>query len=443
MGLLKSIYLKDRLYLVAAALVVLFVVGFFIPDWFQVALLCLVSLILLVTIDIVILYTNPQGVLASRQNLERLSNGDDNPVSLQLQNRYLFPVRLRVIDEIPIQFQMRDFDSRLTLGAGKSQEIQYSLRPVERGEYGFGAANVYAASPLGLISRRYRFSQDQAVPVYPSFLQMRKFELLAISNRLTEAGVKRIRKVGQNQEFEHIRKYVVGDDYRTINWRATARKNRLMVNQYQDEKSQQVYSMIDVGRVMKMPFEGLSLLDYAINSSLVISNIALHKQDKAGIMAFSDKLHLALPASGRSRQLEKIMQSLYNLKTQFLESDYARLYSVIKYRINKRSLLLLYTNFETLSALRRQLTYLRRINRDHVLVVIFFVNTELLKVIESEAKTTEEIYQKTVAEKLHYEKLQIVKELNKHGIYSVLTAPEDLSVNTINKYLELKSRGVL
>lgn len=160
--------------------------------------------------------------------------------------------------------------------------IQYFLRPVKRGEYSFGSVNAFVSSPIGFISRRFKFSQDKMVPVYPSYIQMRKFELLAISNRLTETGVKKIRRIGHNMEFELIKEYVNGDDFRTINWKATARKQHLMVNHFQDERSQQVYSLIDKGRVMQMPFEGMSLLDYAINATLVISNIAIKNLTKPG-----------------------------------------------------------------------------------------------------------------------------------------------------------------
>ncbi len=394
-------------------------------------------------VDTLILYANRKGFFARRDTLDKLSNGDDNPVQIVLENQYLFPVRISVIDELPFQFQVRDKEFKLNIDSGKSKTIEYDLRPVKRGEYSFGAVNVFVKSPIGFVQRRYRFSQDMMVPVYPSFMQMRKYELLAISNQLTDAGIKKIRRRGNNAEFEQIKEYVAGDDYRTINWKATARKNKLMINQYQDEKSQQVYSVIDMGRIMRMPFEGLSLLDYAINSSLVISNIAMLKQDKAGIITFSNRVQAILPADRRNAQLRKILELLYNQKTGYLESDYEHLYATIKTKINQRSLVLLYSNFESLSGLQRQIKYIRRLAKDHLLVVIFFENTELRSFIEKPARSTEEIYNKTIAEKLAYEKKLIVKELEKYGIQSILTAPQQLSVNTINKYLELKARGLI
>jgi len=439
----KSIYFANLLYYIIAAEVVLLVFGFFFPILYPFANYALIIILSLVAVDTIILYSNKTGMFARRDTLDKLSNGDDNPVQIVLENRYLFPVRISVIDELPFQFQVRDKEFKLTIDSGKNKIVEYDLHPVKRGEYSFGAVNVFVKSPIGLVQKRFRFSQDMMVPVYPSFMQMRKYELLAISNNLTDAGIKKIRRRGNNAEFEQIKEYVAGDDYRTINWKATARKNKLMINQYQDEKSQQVYSVIDMGRVMRMPFEGLSLLDYAINSSLVISNIAMLKHDKAGIVTFSHKVQSVLPADRRNAQLQKILELLYNQKTGYLESDFENLFINVKTKINQRSLMLLYTNFESLSGLQRQLKYLRRLAKDHLLVVIFFENTELKTLLDEPATTSEEVYNKTIAEKFSYEKKLIVKELEKYGIHSILTAPQHLSVNTINKYLELKARGLI
>jgi uncharacterized protein (DUF58 family) len=244
-------------------------------------------------------------------------------------------------------------------------------------------------------------------------------------------------------EFEQIKEYVQGDDIRNINWKATAKKSQLMVNQYQDEKSQPIYSIIDKGRVMKMPFEALSLLDYAINATLVISNIAIKKQDKAGMFSFSNGVENRVVAERRSSQMNLILETLYNLQTNFVESDFSRLYIDIKRHITHRSLLLLYTNFETLDSLHRQLPYLLAISKQHLLVVIFFENTELTEFADKKAETVHQIFQQTIAEKFIYEKKLIVNELNRYGIQTILTKPQDLTLKTINKYLEIKARGLL
>ena len=443
MKTLRSFYLSSRFFVVVALLILLFVLSYFFKPLLVITNLVFVGVIILLLSDIFILYTNKKGVYAYRVTPNRLSNGDLNEIKIFLENRYAFNIKCEVIDEIPFEFQIRDFLLRLSIEAGTTKVFSYTLRPVKRGEYNFGSTNIYASSPICFVKRRYSFEGKKIVPVYPSYIQMKKYELMAISDRLTEAGVRRIRRVGHSMEFEHIKEYVRGDDYRTINWKATARKANLMVNHYEDEKSQQVYSVIDSGRVMKMPFEGMSLLDFAINSSLVISSIAMHKQDKAGIITFSNKVNNILPADRQARQMQKIQEVLYNQKTDFQESDFETLSSIILQKISHRSLILLYTNFETVNALNRQLEYLRRLSKAHLVIIIFFINTELYKLIDKQALKVEDIYHKTIAEKFAFEKRLIVKELARYSIQSILTTPQNLSVNTINKYLELKARGLI
>lgn len=421
----------------------LFAGGYFFSMLLAAAKAVLYTVIVLAAVDVALLYRTNKGVTARRDLADRLSNGDDNEVKIHLVNFYGFRAGATVIDEIPFQFQRRDFDLKTALPAGTAISVAYLLRPVERGEYHFGAINVYVSSPLGLVMRRFIHEQARRVPVYPSYLQMRRYELYAISNRLTEAGIKKVRRLGHTLEFEQIREYVAGDDYRTINWKAAARKAELMVNQYDDEKSQQVYAAIDMGRVMKMPFAGMSLLDYAINASLVISNIAIHKQDKAGIITFSNTLGTVLPADRKAIQMARILEILYNQETRYPESSCEALFAALKHKIRQRSLVLLFTNFETLSSLQRQLPYLRSIAGSHLLVAIFFENTELAQLLDSAAVTTEQIYLKTIAEKFAFEKRQIVKELQRCGIHAILTAPPQLTVSTINKYIELKASGLI
>lgn len=439
----KSFYLSSVFFIVAALLVFLFIMSYFVDSILSITYLLLTATGFLLLSDIFLLYYIKKGIHAIRLTPNRLSNGDENEIKIYLENLYPFNIRCEIIDEIPFEFQMRDFSYRLSIESGKERVFKYNLRPVKRGEYNFGRINVYASSPIGFVIRRYIFEGAKLVPVYPSYIQMKKYELMAVSDRLTEAGVKRIRRVGHSMEFEHIKEYVRGDDYRTINWKASARKRNLMVNHFEDEKSQQVYSVIDSGRVMKMPFEGMSLLDYAINSSLVISSIAMNKKDKAGIITFSANVNNILPADRQARQLQKIQEVLYNIKTDFLESDFEKLCSLILQKVSHRSLILLFTNFETLNALQRQISYLRRLSLSHQVIIIFFINTELFKLINKPSRTVEDIYRKTIAEKFAFEKRLIVKELSRHSIQSILTTPQNLSVNTINKYLELKARGLI
>ena len=443
MRILRSLYLRNPLFVLTGMNALLFIIAFFFPIVLAPAKIIFALIILLFIIELISLYRIRAGIFGERRVSERLSNGDQNDIYISIENHYPYHVHISIIDELPYQFQIRDFKIEGTLNNGDIKVFKYQLKPLKRGEYIFGGLNIYVRGAIGLISRRYIFNQDKAVAVYPSFLQMRKYELHAISNNLTDFGIKKIRKLGNNREFEHIKEYVTGDDVRTINWKATARRGGLMVNRFQDEKSQNVYCVIDKGRAMKMPFEGMTLLDYAINASLVISNIALKKDDKAGLVTFSNSLASFVQAQKKYTHLNTILHVLYKEKTAYLESNNEILYLNLKQRVSQRSLILLFTNFESLSSMRRQLPYLKLIASDHLLVTIFFKNTELEKLLHSKASDTEQIYLKTIAEKFEFEKKLIVKELQKYGIHSILTSPQNLTVDTINKYLEIKSRNIL
>ena len=422
---------------------VFFVLGYFFPFWGILGQLCLLATALLVLVDVMILMRPSHPLEASRSVPKRLSNGDANTIEIYLYQHYAFTTSVTVVDELPFQFQRRDHFIRLTMQPGERKKISYTLTPTKRGRYGFGSLNIYVSSVIGLIERRLRFDTGQEVPVYPSFIQMEKIELQAISNQLVEMGIKQIRRIGHTMEFDQIREYVPGDDIRSINWKATARTGDLMVNQYQDERSQRIYSIIDTGRVMKMPFEGLTMLDYAINTSLAISNIVLKKDDKAGLITFSDRSCKIVLAQKKRTHLFNIQQALYDVSTQFKESDFGRLSSFIHRQVKQRSLLFLYTNFETLSSMERVLPVLKQISSRHLLVTVFFINTELSQMLNTHPGNEEEIYIKTMAEKFWYEKKQIVKRLNQLGIQTILTTPKQLSINTINKYLEIKARGMI
>ena len=435
-----SFHPKPIVYYVGFGAVGLFMISYFFAPLFVVAQLVLLFLCIALFIDCLLLYIK-KGVKATRILPDRFSNGDDNYIRIELENNYDFKLHAAIIDELPVQFQSRTWQINTVTDARSVAEIEYHLRPVERGEYHFGNVNIYAEGPLRMARRRFRFEEEQIIKVYPSYLQMRRYQLLAIGNYQDQSGVKRMRRLGHSLEFEQIKEYVNGDDYRTINWKATARRGDLMVNNFTDERSQQIYCIINKGRTMRMPFEGLTLLDYAINASLVISSVALQKQDKAGLITFTQELDAFLPADKKPTQINQILESLYKQQTNFLEPDFEQLFSAVRNRITQRSLLILFTNFESFESLERELPSLKKLAHYHLLVIVFFENTELKDLTESKVKRIEDIYVKTIAEKYRHEKQLIARELKKHGIISVLTTPKNLTVTALNKYLELKNRS--
>lgn len=438
-----DLYMTHRMYIVSGSFVCLYILAFLFPVLLPVVNLLFLIFLAVCLADYINLFFICRQPAVRRLISDRLSNGDENRVTVILQNRMKQTMYAELIDELPEQMQERNFLIRRKLAPLEKTNITYMLRPTERGVYEFGRILLYLQSIVGLLSRRFSISAARDVAVYPSFMHFRQYQLVAQAAQLNEAGAKRIRKIGQSMEFEQIKEYVPGDDIRTINWKATARKGGLMVNSFVEEKSQQVYCILDKGRLMKMPFQGMTLLDHAINSTLVMADICLHKQDRVGLMTFGDKMGSLVAADRKPLQRDKIMQVLYKQQTGFLESDFDMLYMQVRNKIKQRSLLILYTNIETLNGLKRRLPYLRSIARYHLLLVVFFENSELSKLSQANAENLEDVYIKTIAEKFLFEKKLIVRELQKYGILSLLTRPENLTVQTVNKYLELKNKQAL
>jgi uncharacterized protein (DUF58 family) len=436
-----DLFFAGRIYLYAGLCALLFIISFFVASLQVLALVVFLLFLTIISADYFILFILNGRPWARRTMSARLSNGDENEVRVQVKNPFNMPMNLMLVDELPFQLQERNFNIHKKFKGRQQLTFHYKITPLERGEYDFGNIILFFASDLGMFNRRFIIPAQKTVSVYPSFMQMRQYQLVSKTTNTGEHGNQRMRKIGQSMEFEQIKDYVTGDDIRSINWKATARRGGLlMVNNYVDEKSQQVYCIIDKGRLMKMPFNGLSLLDYAINATLALSNVCLQKQDRVGLLSFSNKLTTLIAADRKPVQRENILKALYKEQTAFLESDYEMLYTQIRHKIKQRSLLVLYTNFESVSGLRRQVNYLRSIARHHLLMVIFFENTELNKLAHADAISLEDVYVKTVAEKFMYEKKLVVKELQKYGILTVLTTPQNLTINSINKYLELKAR---
>lgn len=423
--------------------IVVFIIAFFVPAERLAAFLVFLVFLILAVVDYCVLFFTVKYFQVKRILPVRFSNGDRNPVEWIVKNKFAFPVRMDLVDEWPVQFQLRKNKFKIFLKGRQQKRITWSVTPVKRGEYVFGNIYAYIQTPLRIFSRRFTTEAEASVACYPSFVHLHQYELKSAAILANEIGNTRMRRIGQSMEFEQIKGYVPGDDIRTLNWKATARRGSLMVNSFIEERAQQVYCLIDKGRLMKMPFNGMTLLDYAINSTLVLSSVCLKKRDRIGLITFSNQLDTILPADNKPSQLGTIIDTLYRQETGFLESDFEMLYGTVRSRIRNRSLLILFTNFESISGLHRQLDYLRSLARFHLPLVIFFDNTELKRMIKKPAKDLEDVYVKTIAEKFAFEKKLIVKELMKYGIPSILAKPEDLTIKTINKYLELKTKRAL
>ena len=385
-------FLTKRFYIIFACLTLLCVLGYVYPILFTAAKILLCPFVVITLIDAFMLYSR-RALTAERSCADRFSNGDENVIKLRFASEYTFPVWLTIIDEAPKVFQRRDISYTTQLAAKGENEIRYTLTPVKRGVYSFGRIRCFVRTRIGLVERRYNLSKERDVAVYPSYLMLNRYELLAMSNHLTEMGIKKLRRVGNNTEFEQIKDYVPGDDYRMMNWKASARTHQLKVNVYRDERSQQIFSVIDKGRVMQQSFHGMTLLDYSINAALVLSYVAMHRDDKAGLITFTDKMDTFVAPSRRTGQMQRLLDALYMQETDFGETDFSNLCINVREQVSKRSLLVVYTNFSGMTALNRQLPYLKLLSRWHRVLVVFFEDSELNEYIQSTKHSIEEYYQ--------------------------------------------------
>ena len=295
----QGLYLNGRLFLLMAAISVLFILSVFATFLFIPAQLIFFGILAVLIADAYLLFRTSEVIEAERIIPKSLSLGDYNTIIIRVKNKFTQSYTVDFLDELPFELQERKFKMDFQLDGGDELELNYSVKPLSRGEYAFGDMQFYLTTRLGFFKRKIIIEHPQIVPVMPSVIQMKKYELKAIQKISRYYGMKKIRRLGHSYEFEQIKTYVRGDDIRSINWIATGHRGDLMVNQFQEERAQNVYLAIDKSRNMRMPFDGLSLLDYSINSSLVMANVALKKGDKAGLLSFSDKMDTVIIHKGK------------------------------------------------------------------------------------------------------------------------------------------------
>ena len=440
----ESLFLRPRLYLAWGLAIAITALGVVATPLYWIGL-AFVVLILLAAVSEYFLLTRLRSQLWAARSIEsRLSLSDSNPVSVRCHNDSSIALQATLLDELPVQLQERDFRYDFQLNATGQRVINYQILPLERGSYSFGVIRLFVRTRLGLVERCYRFGESSTeVAVYPSVFQMRQQALRVRQLLRRGGGSARQRQYGRSYEFDQIKEYVPGDDYRQLNWKATARANQLMLNTFIEERSQQVVAVVDTGRTMLSPFDGLSLLDYAINSTLALLNVALMRGDRVGLLGFDRKVHTHIPLASRPEHLRRILEVLYAQEPTDLEPDYGALYQYIRRTVKGRSLLMLYSNFDTLVSLERNLPVLVQLSRIHLLVVVMFVNDRIRAEVEQAPTSLEDAYLNTIAAEYEANQTRIATTLRRQGILVMRTAPQELTADAVTQYLQVKQGGRL
>ena len=380
---------------------------------------------------------------ASRESGQKLYFKTENDVSFFVRNTHKkYPLKVEGKDESLRHFTVADdyFDELShTILPGKEQEFTYTVIPAKRGS--FDTKNVYLRfrGILGLCVKHATIPCPATRKVYPNVRDLSKYRLMMQKNRLLPKGDKSLRQYGAGSDFESLRTYVEGDDYRKINWAATARENKLMVNQYQLERDQPVYILLDIGRPMSYSVNGFKKLDYAINAALVLGDIVNQQGDKAGLLVFDSKVqsHIAPGQGALHRNL--LMETLYNVSDNRQTADYEGAFQTLCEKQKRRSLVFIFTDFEILEEAEELLMHIAILKRRHMPIVVFMENESLLNMANaSDSKRAYDKMLKQTAIEFHDERKKILRKLNIMGIPSVESRAEHFTVSAVNRYLQAR-----
>jgi uncharacterized protein (DUF58 family) len=394
--------------------------------------------------------TKPAEIEIERINDTKLSLGADNLVTLLLANRGRRAISFKLRDEFPFQFIADAVVLEGEIAPFEIHEAHYHVRPLQRGDYSFGDINIRYISTLKTFVRQARYPAAAPTKVYPNVLDVRKYDLLARKGLLFELGLRANRQFGAGTEFERLREYNTDDEFRRINWKATARRGKPIAAEYETERSQYIVSVIDTGRLMRPPVDdpatggqGLAKLDYVINTALLLSYVATLKGDHVGLLTFADDVRTYLaPKRGRG-QFYRMLEALYNVQFEPVEADYGQALAYLGVKHKRRSLVVVFTDLVTLDAAKPLIANMARLAQRHLPLCVVISDPNITRLAAQPPRQSEAVYQRAVAEMLIDERQVVLDTLNRSGVLTIDVPADKLTVNVINKYLELKGRGAI
>jgi uncharacterized protein (DUF58 family) len=391
----------------------------------------------------VVLTPRFDAIEVERINDARLSLGAENLVTVLLANKSPRALNFTLRDEFPYQMPASAQFISGTLPAYDIFEACYHLRPLQRGDYRFGDVVLRYGSVLGMFLRQARYPAAAPVKVYPNVLEVRKYDLLARKGLLFEIGLRQARVYGQGSEFERLREYSVDDEFRRINWKATARRGKPIAAEYETERSQHVICVIDTGRLMRPPIGELAKLDYVVNTALLLSYVVSLKGDHVGLLSFADEVGTFLAPKRGKGQFYRMLEALYNVQSEPVEADYSRALSYLGARHKRRSLVVVFTDLVTLDAARPLIAHLGRLAQRHLPLCVTISDPNITGVVGSQLQQSGDVYRRAVAEMLVDERQVILDTLNRSGVLTLDVPADKLTMRVINTYLALKARGAL
>lgn len=389
--------------------------------------------------------TPERAVTVERTTDDKLSLGAANLVTLTLRNRSAVPLRAIVRDEPPLSFGLDSPAERaLALPPGnRPVTFSYHVTPPAKGDFSFGDVWIQYPGRLGLVARQGKLTAGRAVKVYPNLRETEKYEALARRGRLQQMGIRSAKLRGGGSEFESLREYVPGDEYKKIDWSATARRGKLITRQYEAERSQNIVLLLDTGRTMLQPVQKMAKLDFVVNTALMLAYVAAGSDDKVGLMAFDAEVRAWLPPAKSRAQVAQILENLYNLDARMVESDYKDAFQNLAMRWRRRSLVVLFSDLLDPDSSAQILDAVPMIESLHRVVCVTVSDPHIVAASRQPTESGADVYQKAVAQQVLQERRAAISVLKRRGVWTIDSPPQDLSADLINHYLDLKSRSLI
>ena len=417
----------------------------------------LVSLIIVSYIDYM---TNPffKGIEINREMNAKFSLGIENVCTLQINNRTRHQVKIQLKDDFPNEFLYEQVIHECSVPPMEHQTISYRLTPMRRGIYQFGDIHVRVCGVLGLVVRQHKITASTEIKVYPNLHAIKQYELLVKRGMLYRMGLKNSRQFGEGTEMERLREYLPDDDFRRIDWKATARHRKPIVREFETERSQDIMIMLDTGRLMASPIlletsdtpdtellmqKAMLKLDYAINTTLMAAYVSMLKGDKVGMIAFSDNVHQYLPPKPGRKQFLTMLETIYALPAHPVEPDFESAFTYLATKQRKRALIILFTDILDNDSAEGIATYVAQFSKHHLVICVTLTDSGIVELSEQNATNSKSVYQKAIAERLLQEKHATLEILRRQGVITIDVPAHQLTMAVVNKYLELKAKSMI
>jgi uncharacterized protein (DUF58 family) len=391
------------------------------------------------------LFTLPKAkaFAVERQAVHIASLQKPHRVTISVINREKHGYRAAIRDGYPPEFDANPADFHTALAPMSRSTMHYEFTARQRGAFMLREVYMQVRSRLGFWNRYLNYPVETAIHIYPDMKQLAEYAILARTNRLSQMGVRRTRRVGQDNEFERLRDYTPDDVYKHIHWRSTARRSKLTVKEFQANQSQRIVFLVDCGRMMTNEAAGISLLDHALNSMLMLSYVALKQGDSVGLVCFSDQIHRFVPLRGGMRQMNQLLHASFDRFPRLVESRFDEAFLYFSARCRKRSLLVLLTNLIDEVNSNQIQQYLRSIVGRHLPLAVLLRDHALFDAAEETPVDDRSLYRAAAAAEILTWRQQVLADLSAAGVLSLDLFPEELTAPLVNRYLDIKARHLL